>query len=67
MNPKPMEEARNSLIAVALPALLRARRRAEEIPIRTGTALVFPRNGRTVLVYAKAPAQRSTSESRQAQ
>jgi hypothetical protein len=67
MNPKPIEEARNSLIAVALPALLRARRRAEEIAIRTGTALVFSKNGRTVLVYPKAPVERSELEPRQVQ
>ncbi len=64
MNPKPIEEARNSLIAVALPALLRARRRAEEIAIRTGTALVFSKDGRTVLVYPKADVQRSASAAR---
>jgi hypothetical protein len=67
MNPRPIEEARNSLIAVALPALLRARRRAEEIAIRTGTALVFSKDGRTVLVYPKAPAEHDASESRPAE
>ena len=64
MNPKPIEEARNSLIAVALPALLRARRRAEEIALRTGTALVFSKDGRTVLVYPREHVQRSAPGAR---
>jgi hypothetical protein len=59
MNSRPIEEARDSLIAVALPALLRARRRAEEIALRTGTALVFSKDGRTVLIYPKPDGQRN--------
>lgn len=64
MNPKPIGEAGNALIAVALPALLRARRRAEEIATRTGTALVFSKNGRTVLVYPNGDDRRGAPAAR---
>jgi hypothetical protein len=40
MNPKPVEQVRTSELALALPALRRARQRAEEIAIATNTCLV---------------------------
>lgn len=40
MNPKPIEEARSPLLALAPPALKRARLRAAEIARSTHTALV---------------------------
>jgi len=51
MNPRPIEEARSPLIALALPALKRARRRAEEIARGTHTALVFAEGNRVVVVW----------------
>lgn len=53
MNPRPIEEARTPLLALALPALRRARRRAEEIARSTRTALVFAEGGRVVSVRPK--------------
>jgi hypothetical protein len=40
MNPKPVEQARTRELALALPALRRARKRAEEIAIATNTCIV---------------------------
>jgi hypothetical protein len=54
MNPKPIDQARNPLLAAALPALLRARQRAEEIAIATKTALVMVIDGKVVRVYPGA-------------
>ena len=54
MNPKPIDQARNALLAAALPALLRARQRAEEIAIATNTALVMVIDGKVVRVYPGA-------------
>ncbi|HEY8947069.1 MAG TPA: SIMPL domain-containing protein [Polyangiaceae bacterium] len=51
MNPKPIEEARDPLLAKALPALRRARERAEEIARATNTALVFVVDGEIVRHY----------------
>ena len=51
MNPKPIEQANYPLLAKALPALLRARKRAEEIAIATDTALVQVVDGKVVRVY----------------
>jgi hypothetical protein len=51
MNPKPIEQAKNPLLAAALPALRRARQRAEEIAIATNTALVQVIDGKIVRVY----------------
>jgi hypothetical protein len=48
MNPKPVEQARTRELALALPALRRARRRAEEIAIATNTCLVQVKDGRVV-------------------
>jgi hypothetical protein len=50
MNPKPIEHANTPDLALALPALRRARRRAEEIAIATNTALVQVRDGQVIRV-----------------
>jgi hypothetical protein len=53
MNPKPLEQAKNPLLAAAHPALRRARQRAEEIAIATNTALVQVVDGKIVRVYPR--------------
>jgi len=58
MNPKPIELAQNPLLAKGLPALRRARKRAEEIAIRTNTALVQVVDGKVVRVYPKPNGER---------
>jgi len=50
MNPKPIEQAHTPELALALPALRRARRRAEEIAIATNTAIVQVEDGRIVRI-----------------
>jgi hypothetical protein len=50
MNPKPLEQAKNPLLARTLPALLRARRRAEDIAIATNTEIVEVVDGKIVFV-----------------
>jgi hypothetical protein len=55
MNPKPIAEARYPLLAKGLPALYRARKRAEELAIATNTALVEWIDGKVVRVYPKPP------------
>jgi hypothetical protein len=50
MNPKPVEQARTRELALALPALRRARQRAEEIAIATNTYIVQVEDGRIVHV-----------------
>jgi hypothetical protein len=50
MNPKPVEQARTRELALALPALRRARQRAEEIAIATNTYIVQLEDGRIVHV-----------------
>jgi len=40
MSPKPIEQAKSPLLARTLPALLRARKRAEELAAATNTSLV---------------------------
>jgi hypothetical protein len=50
MNPKPIEEAKNPLFALTLPALLRARKRAEELAAATNTFLVQVVDGKVVHV-----------------
>ncbi|HEY2409925.1 MAG TPA: hypothetical protein VGI10_28165 [Polyangiaceae bacterium] len=57
MNPKPIEKAKNPLLARALPALVRARKRAEELALTTNTSLVEMVDGEIVLV--KPPRARS--------
>ena len=48
MNPKPIEQAQNPLLARTLPALLRARKRAEELAAATNTAIVDWVDGKIV-------------------
>ena len=48
MNPKPIEEAKSPLLARTLPALLRARKRAEELAAATNTAVVDLVDGKVV-------------------
>ena len=55
MNPKPIEQARTKELALALPALRRARRRAEEIALATNTSLVQVEDGKVVLVKPRSP------------
>jgi hypothetical protein len=55
MNSKPIEDARYALLAKGLPALRRARLRAERIAIATNTALVQVVDGRVVRVDPKRP------------
>jgi hypothetical protein len=50
MNPKPIEQARTRELALALPALRRARQRAEEIAIATNTCIVQVQDGRIVQI-----------------
>lgn len=50
MNPKPVEQAQTPELALALPALRRARRRAEEIALATNTAIVQVEDGRVVRI-----------------
>jgi hypothetical protein len=40
MNLQPIEQAKNPLLARTLPALLRARKRAEELAAATNTAII---------------------------
>ena len=61
MNPKPIEQARNPLLASALAALRRARQRAEEIAIASNTALVTVVDGEIVRVH---PSQRADGGNR---
>ncbi|MEO8901728.1 MAG: hypothetical protein ABI488_08025 [Polyangiaceae bacterium] len=58
MNPKPIEEANTPELALALPALRRARKRAEEIAIATNTALIQVEDGKVVRVDPNAQAGR---------
>jgi hypothetical protein len=61
MNPKPVEQARTPELALALPALRRARRRAEEIAIATNTSIVQVEDGRVVrikLTSTEAPSKK---------
>lgn len=66
MNPKPVEQARTSEHALALPALRRARQRAEEIAIATNTCIVQVQNGRIIEItpdeLKRARAQRATEQ-----
>ncbi len=55
MNPKPVEQARTPELARALPALRRARRRAEDIAFATNTTLVQVEDGRVVRVKPSSP------------
>ena len=59
MNPKPIEQAKSPLLARTLPALLRARKRAEELAAATNTSLVEVIGGKVVHVRPPSPAPRS--------
>ena len=59
MIPKPIEQAKNPLLARALPALLRARKRAEELAAATNTAIVQVVDGKVVRL--RAPFRESDS------
>jgi len=50
MNPKPVDQAKTPELALALPALRRARKRAEEIAIATNTALIQVEDGQVIRV-----------------
>jgi len=54
MNSKPIEQAKTPELALALPALRRARKRAEEIAIATNTALIQVEDGQVIRVYPGA-------------
>ena len=50
VNPKPISQAKNPDLRAAVAALLRARKRAEEIARETGTPLVECRAGKVGMV-----------------
>jgi hypothetical protein len=54
MNPKPIALAKTPELALAMPALRRARKRAEEIALATNTALVQVEDGQVVQVHLGA-------------
>ena len=60
VNPKPISQAKDPDLRAAAAALLRARKRAEEIARETGTLLVEWRDGKVVMVPPpKATEQRA--------
>jgi len=50
MNRKPITQARDPWLAGVLPALRRARQRAEQVARETGTSLVLAKDGQPLLV-----------------
>jgi len=58
MNPKPVEQAKTPELALALPALRRARKRAEEIAIATNTALIQVEDGQVIRVNPRDQSER---------
>lgn len=54
MNQRPLDQAKNPLLARTLPALLRARKRAEELAAKTDTAVVEVVGGRIVHVRPRS-------------
>jgi hypothetical protein len=62
MNPKPIEQAKNPLLGRALPALLRARKRAEAIALATNTPLVEWDDGKIILVRPEPRAKRAAKK-----
>jgi hypothetical protein len=62
MNPKPIELAQSPDLALAMPALRRARKRAEEIAIATKTALVQVENGQVVRVHPGGKPEQRTAK-----
>jgi len=64
MSAKPVSMAKDPWIAAALAALVRARRRAEEVARQTGTKLVLCEGGRLSLVDPPPAEQERASEVR---
>ena len=62
MNSKPIEQAKTPELALALPALRRARKRAEEIAIATNTALIQVEDGQVIRVYPHAERERPVAK-----
>ena len=62
MNPKPIEQAKTRELALALPALRRARKRAEELAIATNTALIQVEDGLVVRVHPGAQGERPVAK-----
>jgi len=62
MNPKPIEHANTPDLALALPALRRARKRAEQIAIATDTFLVQVQDGEVIRVRPEVKAASSTAK-----
>ena len=58
MNPKPVDQAKTPELALALPALRRARKRAEEIAIATNTALIQVEDGQVIRVNPRDQGER---------
>lgn len=53
MNPKPLDPEMTRLLERTLPALLRARKRAEDLAAETNTAIADWVDGKVVLTYPK--------------
>lgn len=62
MNPKPIEHAKSPYLALAMPALRRARKRAEELAILTKTALIQVENGQVVRVHPGVEPETQTAK-----
>lgn len=62
MNSKPIEQAKTPELALALPALRRARKRAAEIAIATNTALIQVEDGQVVRVRPGAQGERTVTK-----
>jgi hypothetical protein len=62
MNPKPIEHANTPDLALALPALRRARKRAEEVASATHTALIQVENGQVVRIEPGAEREAQASK-----
>ena len=62
MNPKPVDQAKTPELALALPALRRARKRAEELAIATNTALIQVEDGQVIRVHPRVPRERPVAK-----
>jgi hypothetical protein len=62
MNPRPIDQAKSPYLALAMPALRRARKRAEQIAIATNTALVQVVDGRVVRVHPGGDARERSAK-----
>jgi len=60
MNPMPMSQEMSEWLSSVDRALRGARKRAEEIALRTKTAVVLVENGKTVYWYPHSGERRST-------